>query len=136
MCLFVSDLIFVLSLVPSISPSWSPTALNVKTVPASLEGLGMASTLISSGQVLLTGGSSRGGRGTVTRILLRGQEGWRAIGVQPSVDLSEGTVFVLWVVIFALSALHLQKIHKIQPCLMHKKPELAWITNCIYCKCL
>uniref|UniRef100_A0A7N6B3Z6 tRNA wybutosine-synthesizing protein 4 n=1 Tax=Anabas testudineus TaxID=64144 RepID=A0A7N6B3Z6_ANATE len=74
--------------IPSISPSWSPTVLNVRTVPANLEGLGMASSLMSSGQVLLTGGSSRGGRGTVTRILLRSQEGWRAISVEPSVDLS------------------------------------------------
>lgn len=81
------------SSVTSISPSWSPTVLNVRTVPANLEGLGMASSLMSSGQVLLTGGSSRGGRGTVTRILLRSQEGWRAISVEPSVDLSEATVF-------------------------------------------
>lgn len=49
----------------------------------------MASTLTSSGQVLLTGGSSRGGRGTVTRMLVRGREGWRVVSVEPSGDLSE-----------------------------------------------
>ncbi|XP_040913361.1 tRNA wybutosine-synthesizing protein 4 [Toxotes jaculatrix] len=73
--------------VPSISPSRSPVALSVKTVPVCLEGLGMASTSVSSGQVLLTGGSSRGGRGAVTRVLLRGREGWRSVSVEPSVDL-------------------------------------------------
>ncbi|KAM9347649.1 tRNA wybutosine-synthesizing protein 4 [Symphorus nematophorus] len=72
---------------PSIGPSWSPTALNMQTIPVCMEGLGMATSLVSPGQVLLTGGSSRGGRGAVTRILLRGQEGWRSISVGPSVDL-------------------------------------------------
>ncbi|XP_018559891.1 tRNA wybutosine-synthesizing protein 4 isoform X2 [Lates calcarifer] len=72
---------------PSKSPSWSPAALSVKTIPVCVEGLGMASTLVSPGQVLLTGGSSRGGRGAVARVLLRGQEGWRSISVEPSVDL-------------------------------------------------
>lgn len=54
----------------------------------------MASTLVSPGQVLLTGGSSRGGRGAVARVLLRGQEGWRSISVEPSVDLGETTLCV------------------------------------------
>lgn len=82
----------LLFLVLSISPSWSPTALEVKTVPASVEGLGMASSLMSSGQLLLTGGCSRGGRGPVTRALLRGPDGWTAVSVQASADLSEETV--------------------------------------------
>ncbi|XP_033472788.1 tRNA wybutosine-synthesizing protein 4 [Epinephelus lanceolatus] len=73
--------------VSSFCPSWSSTALSVQTVPVCMEGLGMASTLVSPGQVLLTGGSSRGGRGPVSWILLRGQEGWRSVGVEPSVDL-------------------------------------------------
>ncbi|XP_068590319.1 tRNA wybutosine-synthesizing protein 4 isoform X2 [Cebidichthys violaceus] len=73
--------------VASICPSWSPTALSVRTVPVPMEGLGMASTSVSLGQVLLTGGSSRGGRGPVTRILLRGQEGWRSVCLEPPVDL-------------------------------------------------
>nr|XP_020475690.1 tRNA wybutosine-synthesizing protein 4 isoform X2 [Monopterus albus] len=72
----------------SFSPSWSPVALNVKTMPVCMEGLGMASTLMSPGQVLLTGGSSRGGRGPVTRLLLRGQDGWRSVSMEPPVDLS------------------------------------------------
>uniref|UniRef100_A0A8C4IYZ4 tRNA wybutosine-synthesizing protein 4 n=1 Tax=Dicentrarchus labrax TaxID=13489 RepID=A0A8C4IYZ4_DICLA len=84
-CLFV---VFAsVSPVPSTCPSWSPTALSVQTVPVCLEGLGMASSLVSPGQVLLTGGCSRGGRGPVTRILLRGQEGWRAVSVEPALDL-------------------------------------------------
>ncbi|XP_031152334.1 tRNA wybutosine-synthesizing protein 4 isoform X2 [Sander lucioperca] len=73
--------------VPTICPSWSPTALSVRTVPVSMEGLGMASTSVSPGQVLLTGGSSRGGRGPATRTLLWGQKGWRSVSVEPSVDL-------------------------------------------------
>ncbi|XP_061579193.1 tRNA wybutosine-synthesizing protein 4 isoform X2 [Cololabis saira] len=72
----------------TISPRWSPAALNVRTVPVCLEGLGMASTWISGEQVLLTGGSNRGGRGAETRVLLRGQEGWRTTRVETSVDLS------------------------------------------------
>uniref|UniRef100_UPI0037E8DBA5 tRNA wybutosine-synthesizing protein 4 n=1 Tax=Semicossyphus pulcher TaxID=241346 RepID=UPI0037E8DBA5 len=73
--------------VPSIVPSWSPTALSVQTVPVCLGGLGMASISVRPGQVLLTGGSSRGGRGAVTRILLRGQQGWKSVSVEPSEDL-------------------------------------------------
>ncbi|XP_023268308.1 tRNA wybutosine-synthesizing protein 4 [Seriola lalandi dorsalis] len=73
--------------VASMSPSWSPAALSVKTLPVCMEGLGMASTWLSPGQVLLTGGSSRGGRGAVTRLLLRGRGGWSSVGVEPSVDL-------------------------------------------------
>ncbi|XP_040003735.1 tRNA wybutosine-synthesizing protein 4 [Xiphias gladius] len=72
--------------VPSVRLSRSPVALSVKTLPVCLEGLGMASTLVRPGQVLLTGGSSRGGRVAVTRVLLRGQEGWRSVIVEPSVD--------------------------------------------------
>ncbi|XP_054470733.1 tRNA wybutosine-synthesizing protein 4 [Anoplopoma fimbria] len=71
----------------SICPSWSSTSLSVRTIPVPMEGLGMASTSVSPGKVLLTGGSSRGGRGPVTRILLRGQDGWRSVSVEPPVDL-------------------------------------------------
>lgn len=95
--------------VPSICPSWSPTVLSVQTMPVCIEGLGMASTFVSPGQVLLTGGSSRGGRGPVTRILLRGQEGWRSVSVEPSVDLGERVL--LSVVVFA-PPLHLDRICK------------------------
>ncbi|XP_032364842.1 tRNA wybutosine-synthesizing protein 4 isoform X3 [Etheostoma spectabile] len=75
------------SSVPSICPSWSPSALSVQTLPVGVEGLGMASTWVSPGQVLLTGGSSRGGRGPVARTLLWGQKGWRSVRVEPAVDL-------------------------------------------------
>nr|XP_046259052.1 tRNA wybutosine-synthesizing protein 4 [Scatophagus argus] len=64
--------------------SWSPIALSVQTVPVCMEGLGMASSLVSPGQILLTGGSSRGGRGAATQFLIRGQEGWRSASVELS----------------------------------------------------
>ncbi|KAK5609958.1 hypothetical protein CRENBAI_007764 [Crenichthys baileyi] len=73
--------------VPSIVLSWTSTRLNVRTVPVCLEGLGLASTWIRPEVVLLTGGSSRGGRMRETRSLIRGQEGWRSIGVEASADL-------------------------------------------------
>ncbi|CAJ1078943.1 tRNA wybutosine-synthesizing protein 4 isoform X1 [Xyrichtys novacula] len=73
--------------VPSPPLSLSPTVLTAQTVPVSLEGLGTASTLVSPGRVLLTGGSSRGGRGTVIRMLVREGEGWRSVSVEPSEDL-------------------------------------------------
>ncbi|XP_069033486.1 tRNA wybutosine-synthesizing protein 4 isoform X2 [Embiotoca jacksoni] len=71
----------------SISPSWSPTALSVHAVPVWVEGLGMASTSLSPGKVLLTGGSSRRGRWPMASVLIRGQEGWRSISVEPVEDL-------------------------------------------------
>ncbi|XP_041663332.1 tRNA wybutosine-synthesizing protein 4 isoform X2 [Cheilinus undulatus] len=72
---------------PSSLPSLSPSALSVQTLLVTLEGLGMASTSVSPGRVLLTGGSSRGGRGAVMRMLLREQEGWRSVSVEPTEDL-------------------------------------------------
>ncbi|KAM3608030.1 uncharacterized protein V6R79_018072 [Siganus canaliculatus] len=73
--------------VPSIGPSWSPTVLSVRTLPVCLEGLGMATCSVRQGQVLLTGGSSREGRGAVTRMLLRDQECWRSVVMEPAEDL-------------------------------------------------
>lgn len=73
--------------VASISLSWSPTALKVRPVPVCLEGLGMASVWMTSERVLLTGGSSRGGRVTESRCLLRDEHGWRSSSVKSSSDL-------------------------------------------------
>uniref|UniRef100_A0A3P8UDW8 tRNA wybutosine-synthesizing protein 4 n=1 Tax=Amphiprion percula TaxID=161767 RepID=A0A3P8UDW8_AMPPE len=73
--------------VPPMNPCWSPTVLNIQTLPVFMEGLGMASTSVSPGHLLLTGGSSRGGRGATSRVLLRGQEGWRSVSVEASADL-------------------------------------------------
>ncbi|XP_056145974.1 tRNA wybutosine-synthesizing protein 4 [Lampris incognitus] len=75
--------------VPSVSPTFSPMALSVRTMPEEIcvEGLGMASTCLGPGQILLTGGSSRGGRGLVPRLLLRSQASWRCVCVEPSTDL-------------------------------------------------
>ncbi|XP_037344203.2 tRNA wybutosine-synthesizing protein 4 [Pungitius pungitius] len=72
---------------PSIVPSWSPAALSARPVALGVEGLGMASTPLSPGRVLLTGGSARGGRGPVTRMLLRDEGGWRSVDVEPTVGL-------------------------------------------------
>lgn len=49
----------------------------------------MATSMVSPRQVLLTGGSSRGGRGAKTRLLHKGQEGWRSVTVQLSGELGE-----------------------------------------------
>ncbi|XP_029980829.1 tRNA wybutosine-synthesizing protein 4 [Sphaeramia orbicularis] len=72
---------------PSISPSLGPVALSVRTIPLSMEGLGMASTLMSPDHVLLTGGSSKGGRGALTSVLHRSHNGWKSVCVEPSGDL-------------------------------------------------
>lgn len=50
----------------------------------------MASASVRPGWVLLTGGSSRGGRRAAIRLLLREQEGWRSVSVEPSADVGEG----------------------------------------------
>ncbi|XP_042351118.1 tRNA wybutosine-synthesizing protein 4 [Plectropomus leopardus] len=72
---------------PTVCPSWGPTVLSVRATPVCVEGLGMASSSVSPGRVLLTGGCSRGGRGPVSWILLRGHGGWRSIRGGPSEDL-------------------------------------------------
>lgn len=93
---YVSLLFSSASPVSSISPSWSPVTLAVRTIPVSIEGLGMASTLVNTGQVLLTGGFSRVGRGAVARLLFRGPESRRCVSVEPSVDLGESALcFIL-----------------------------------------
>ncbi|XP_014866693.1 PREDICTED: tRNA wybutosine-synthesizing protein 4 isoform X2 [Poecilia mexicana] len=73
--------------VPSVSPSWSSTELKASAVPVCLEGLGLASTWMRLEGLLLTGGSSRGGRVTQCRSLIRDQNGWRSTTVEASADL-------------------------------------------------
>ncbi|XP_014326013.1 tRNA wybutosine-synthesizing protein 4 [Xiphophorus maculatus] len=73
--------------VPSVSPSWGSTQLKASTVPVCLEGLGLASTWMRLEGLLLTGGSSRGGRVTQPRSLVRDQNGWRSTSVEASADL-------------------------------------------------
>ncbi|XP_068602852.1 tRNA wybutosine-synthesizing protein 4 [Brachionichthys hirsutus] len=68
----------------SLCKSSNTTVLCVQTIPVCMDGLGMAASLVRPGQVLLTGGSSKGGRGAAARILLRHQEGW----ISAIVDLS------------------------------------------------
>lgn len=59
------------------------------TIPVDVEGLGMASCLVSPGKVLLTGGSSRGGRGTAIKILNKDQGGWRFFSLEISGDMGK-----------------------------------------------
>ncbi|KAM9342949.1 LOW QUALITY PROTEIN: tRNA wybutosine-synthesizing protein 4 [Pholidichthys leucotaenia] len=72
--------------VPSICQSRNPTGPTFQTTAVGVEGLGMASTSLSPGQVLLTGGW-QGGRGSGARVLLRARDGWRSVSVEPSQDL-------------------------------------------------
>uniref|UniRef100_A0A3B5LII6 tRNA wybutosine-synthesizing protein 4 n=1 Tax=Xiphophorus couchianus TaxID=32473 RepID=A0A3B5LII6_9TELE len=73
--------------IPSVSPSWGSTQLKASTVPVCLEGLGLASTWMRLEGLLLTGGSSRGGRVTQSRSLVRDQNGWRSTSIEASADL-------------------------------------------------
>ncbi|KAM9804463.1 tRNA wybutosine-synthesizing protein 4 [Neosynchiropus ocellatus] len=66
------------------SLSWSSTVLKVRTTTVSVEGLGMTSSVVDRGQVLLVGGCSRVGRGKQTRVLHRGPGGWMCVSVEPS----------------------------------------------------
>lgn len=49
----------------------------------------MASCLVSPGKVLLTGGSSRGGRGTAIKILNRDQDDWRFFSPEITGDMGK-----------------------------------------------
>ncbi|XP_077472563.1 tRNA wybutosine-synthesizing protein 4 [Stigmatopora argus] len=69
-------------------PARNPVALFVKTQPVLVEGLGMASTMLDGGHILLTGGSSRTTRGAPNRVLLKGSEGWSSVHVESSAHLS------------------------------------------------
>lgn len=100
---YVCDCVYLftsVSSVPRISPSQSPVALRAKTLPTEVcvEGLAMASTSLGPGQVLLSGGSSRGGRGAVTRLLLRGQAGWKCACVGSSEDWGEWVLCFWWII--------------------------------------
>ncbi|KAG7463300.1 tRNA wybutosine-synthesizing protein 4 [Solea senegalensis] len=71
----------------AVQPSQGVAVLGVSAVSVSVEGLGMASASLSPGRLLLTGGSSRGGRGAASRLLLRDRGDWRSVSVEPSQDL-------------------------------------------------
>ena len=90
MIVFVTRLVLIDFCVPvaPIISSLSPVLLTARILPEEVcvEGLGMASAAIGPGQILLTGGSSRGGRGAAPRVLLRGQAGWRSACVESSTD--------------------------------------------------
>ncbi|KAJ8255237.1 hypothetical protein GJAV_G00202630 [Gymnothorax javanicus] len=48
-----------------------------------LEGLGMGSAVLGPGAMLLSGGSGKGGRGGQARLLIKGQESWRCVCMEP-----------------------------------------------------
>lgn len=61
--------------------SLSPKSLPVRTLPVNSEGLGMASVSLWPNVILLTGGSSKGGRGAFIGLLLKNKETWKFIKV-------------------------------------------------------
>lgn len=85
--------------VPSVVPSSrSHSVLSVQPIQLSVEGLGMATCLLSPNQVLLTGGSSRVGRRAAPRLLVKSCKGWSSVSVEVSGELGEksGTVGWFW----------------------------------------
>lgn len=66
------------------SPSIGRKALSVRTIPVCTEGLGMASSSVSPNQVLLTGGSTKGGREAQIGMLLKNKESWKSVKVETS----------------------------------------------------
>ncbi|KAJ8012659.1 hypothetical protein DPEC_G00045190 [Dallia pectoralis] len=76
------------STIPVMRLSLNSRSLVVRPMVGSLcvEGLGMASTSLAPGMVLLCGGSDRGGRGAVARVLSRNKEDWRCAPVDSSID--------------------------------------------------
>lgn len=59
------------------SLSFGPVSLPVRTVPVHIEGLGMGSVSLWPNVILLTGGSSRGGREAHAGLLMKNKEGWK-----------------------------------------------------------
>ncbi|XP_033843088.1 tRNA wybutosine-synthesizing protein 4 [Periophthalmus magnuspinnatus] len=68
-------------------PSFSPVSLPVKTIPVCAEGLGMASASLGPNVVLLTGGSSKGGRGAQIGLLRKNKQNWNFVKVAASGDI-------------------------------------------------
>lgn len=69
------------------SLSFSPIALPVRTIPVNTEGLGMGSVSLGPNVVLLTGGSSKGGREAQIGLLLKNKDSWKFIKVSSSGDI-------------------------------------------------
>ncbi|XP_036401358.1 tRNA wybutosine-synthesizing protein 4 [Megalops cyprinoides] len=75
--------------VPCISPVLSPQTLCVRPLPGDAqglcaEGLGMASSVLGPGVIMLSGGSGRVGRGGAVKVLIRDQAGWRCVCMEPN----------------------------------------------------
>lgn len=67
--------------------SLSPTFLPVRILPVYSEGLGMASVSLWPNVILLTGGSSKGGREAHIGLLLKNKETWKVVKATSSEDL-------------------------------------------------
>uniref|UniRef100_A0A3P8ZJF8 tRNA wybutosine-synthesizing protein 4 n=1 Tax=Esox lucius TaxID=8010 RepID=A0A3P8ZJF8_ESOLU len=74
--------------IPAVRALLSSHSLVVRPMDGDLcvEGLGMASVSLAPGLVLLSGGSGRGGRGHIARVLVRKKAGWRCASVDSSTD--------------------------------------------------
>lgn len=78
--MFVSD-----NHVPSINPYLEglPLAVELMAEAPGVEAVGMASSLLEPGVVLLTGGCGRRGRNTAAMLLIREHTVWRCATVKP-----------------------------------------------------
>nr|XP_055071846.1 tRNA wybutosine-synthesizing protein 4 [Misgurnus anguillicaudatus] len=75
--------------IPRMTPQWLRNPpLSVKPVSGSacVEAVGMASAVLGSGLILLTGGSGRAGRDTAARVMIKEQAGWKCASVYPQGD--------------------------------------------------
>ncbi|XP_018587795.1 tRNA wybutosine-synthesizing protein 4 [Scleropages formosus] len=81
----------LVSPLPTMSPVLNPKLLRVQLLPMGLkgpavEGLGMASALITPGVILLCGGAMRSGRVNTAKLLLREQKGWTSVSAESQTD--------------------------------------------------
>ncbi|XP_056611537.1 tRNA wybutosine-synthesizing protein 4 [Triplophysa dalaica] len=72
--------------IPHVTPQWTRNPsmyMQPVTGSACVEAVGMASAVLESGIILLTGGCGRGGRDTAARVLIKDQAGWKCASVEP-----------------------------------------------------
>ncbi|KAL4616597.1 tRNA wybutosine-synthesizing protein 4-like, partial [Arapaima gigas] len=83
--------LFTVSPLPTVNPVLSSKLIPVQLLPMDLsgcavEGLGMTSTLLASGTILLCGGAVRSGRGSAAMLLFRCQKSWTSVSVESHAD--------------------------------------------------
>lgn len=74
------------------TPQWAmnpPPSVHPVSGSACVEAVGMASAVLGSGIILLTGGCGRGGRDTAARVLIKEQAGWTCASVDPQGDTGD-----------------------------------------------